>query len=63
MPSPKTTKASQLRDPGARCGNYADEGYRKEALRILATFKKAKPEKGKKWIAQEEQDRVLYGGS
>jgi prevent-host-death family protein len=43
-------------------GDYSDERHRKRALRILATFKKAKPDKGKKWIAQEDHDRVLYGG-
>ena len=48
--------------PRAQSGDYADVGYRKRALRILATFKKAKPDKGKKWIAQEDHDRVLYGG-
>jgi|ERR1700729_859166 prevent-host-death family protein len=42
-------------------GDYSDEGYRRRALRILATFKKAKPDKGKKSIAQEDHDRVLYG--
>jgi prevent-host-death family protein len=41
-------------------GDYSDESYRKRALRILATFKKAKPDKGKEWIAQEDHDRVLY---
>jgi hypothetical protein len=41
--------------------DYADERYRKEALRILARFGKAKPDKGKKWISQEEHDLVLYG--
>jgi prevent-host-death family protein len=41
-------------------GDYSDESYRKRALPILATFKKAKPDKGKKWIAQEDHDRVLY---
>ena len=46
--------------PGAQTGDYADEGYRKRAMRILATFKKAKADKGKKWIAQENHDRVLY---
>jgi hypothetical protein len=46
----------------SRSGDYSDERYRKRALRILATFKKAKPDKGKKWISQEEHDRVLYGG-
>jgi prevent-host-death family protein len=46
--------------PSARSGDYADESYRKRALRILATFKKAKPDKGKKWIAQKDHDRVLY---
>jgi len=46
----------------SRSGDYSDERYRKRALRILATFKKAKPDKGKKWIAQEDHDRVLCGG-
>jgi hypothetical protein len=45
----------------ARSGNYADKQYRKEALRTLASFKKVQPDKGKKWIAHEEHDRVLYG--
>jgi len=47
--------------PRAQSGDYSDENYRKRALRILATFKKAKPDKGKKWVAQEDHDRVLYG--
>lgn len=47
--------------PRAQGGDYSDESYRKRALRILATFKKAMPDKGKKWIAQEDHDRVLYG--
>ncbi len=46
--------------PGAQSGDYSDDSYRKRALRILATFKKAKPDKGKKWVAQEDHDRVLY---
>jgi hypothetical protein len=45
-----------------RSGDYSDERYRKRALRLLATFTKAKPDKGKKWISQEDHDRVLYGG-
>jgi prevent-host-death family protein len=45
--------------PPTQSGDYADDAYRKRALRILATFKKAKPDKGKKWIAQEDHDRVL----
>lgn len=48
--------------PRGQAGDYADERYRKNALRILATFRKVKPDKGKKWIAQEDHDRVLYGG-
>ena len=44
-------------------GDYSDESYRKRALRILATFKKAKPHKGKKWIEHEDHDRVLYVGA
>ena len=48
--------------PRAHSGDYADDFYRKKALRILATFKKAKPDRGKRWIAQEDHDRVLYGG-
>ena|ERR1700727_137193 len=47
--------------PRTQGGDYADDAYRKRALRILATFKKARPDKGKKWIAQEDHDRVLYG--
>ncbi len=47
--------------PRKQIGDYSDETYRKKALRILATFKKGKPDKGKKWIAQEDHDRVLYG--
>jgi len=49
--------------PRARSGNYADEQYRREALRTLATIRKAKPDKGKKWISQEDHDLVLYGGT
>ena len=37
--------------PSTQSGDYADEAYRKRAMRILATFKKAKPDKGQKWIA------------
>jgi len=40
----------------SRSGDYADERYRKRALRLLAS-------KGKKWISQGEHDRVLYGES
>jgi len=47
--------------PRTKVGDYSDDAYRKRALRILATFKKAKPDKGKKWIAQKDHDRVLYG--
>jgi hypothetical protein len=43
-------------------GDYSDERYRKNALRILATFEKGKPDRGKKWVKQEDHDRVLYGG-
>jgi len=45
----------------SRSGDYSNERYRKRALRLLATFKKAKPDKGKKWISQEEHDLVLNG--
>jgi hypothetical protein len=48
--------------PQTRIGDYSDERYRKEALRILATFEKGKPDKGKQWISHEEHDLVLYGG-
>src|SRR5450631_1851373 len=44
----------------ARSGNYADAQYRREALRTLAAISKAKPDKGKKWVAQEDHDLVLY---
>ena len=47
----------------ARSGDYSDETYRKQALRALSAFdKKVKPDKGKRWIAQEDHDLVLYGG-
>ena len=46
----------------AKSGDYSDERYRQRALRILATFRKGKPDKGKKWVTQEEHDRVIYGG-
>ncbi len=48
--------------PPERIGDYADERYPKETLRILASIKKGKPDKGKKWISHNEHDRVLYGG-
>jgi len=48
--------------PSPKSGDYSDEHYRRRALRILATFEKAKPDKGKKWIKQKDHDRVLYGG-
>jgi prevent-host-death family protein len=47
--------------PRARSGNYADEQYRKAALRTLAAFRGANPDKGKKWVRQEDHDLVLYG--
>ncbi|HTC33801.1 MAG TPA: hypothetical protein VK724_10540 [Bryobacteraceae bacterium] len=46
--------------PAHRSGDYADERYRNEALRTQAAIRKAAPEKGKKWISQEDHDRVLY---
>jgi hypothetical protein len=46
--------------PPHRSG-YADERYRQEALRTLAAIRKAKPDKGKKWISQGNHDQVLYG--
>jgi prevent-host-death family protein len=42
-------------------GDYSDERYRREALRTLASIKKGKPDKGKKWVSHEDHDRVLYG--
>lgn len=54
--------STRVSRPRARSGDYADEQYRKEALRILAKFGKAQPDKGKRWISQEDHDRVLYGG-
>lgn len=46
--------------PRARSGNYADEQYRKEALRTLAKFRGAKPDEGKKWIrARRSRSRAL----
>lgn len=46
----------------ARSGNYADKRYRNRALRILASFAKAKPDNSKKWISQQDHNLVLYGG-
>ena len=43
-------------------GDYADERYRRQALRTLAAIKKGKPDKGKKWITHDDHDRALYGG-
>jgi hypothetical protein len=57
---PMAKKSRELDRPPAGSGNYADERYRKEALRILATFSKGEPDKGKKWITHEEHDPVLY---
>ena len=54
----KSLRVSRSR---GRSGDYSDERYRREALRTLASIKKGKPDKGKKWIAHEEHDRVLYG--
>ena len=59
---PMKNKSTRLSRSRTRSGDYADERYRKEALRILATFGKAKPDKGKKWISHEEHDLVIYGG-
>jgi Ni/Co efflux regulator RcnB len=55
-------KSIRVSRPRAESGDYSDERYRKEARRILATFRKAKPDKGKKWVSQGEHDYVLYGG-
>jgi prevent-host-death family protein len=41
-------------------GDYSDEQYRRQALRTLAAIKKGKRDKGKKWVAHEDHDRVLY---
>ena len=43
-------------------GDYSDDRYRKRALRILASFERGKPDKGKKWVEQEDHDRALYAG-
>ena len=51
-----------IRPRGRNIGDYSDERYRKEALRTLASIKKGKPDKGKKWISHEQHDLVLYGG-
>lgn len=48
--------------PRAKSGDYSDERYRERALRILATFREGKPDRGKKWVSHEEQDRAIYGG-
>lgn len=42
--------------------DHTDDGYKREVLRLLAGIWKLKPEKGKKWISQENHDLALYGG-
>lgn len=44
---PMKSKSTQPSRPLPRSGNYADNRYRREALRILATFRKAKPDKAR----------------
>jgi prevent-host-death family protein len=41
--------------------NQADDCYRREVLRLLARISRLKPDKGKKWISQENHDIALYG--
>ena len=53
-------KSTRVSRPRALSGDYSDERYRKEHSQSWATFGKAKPDKGKKWISQEEHDLVLY---
>ncbi len=41
---------------------HADDHYKREVGRLLAKISRLKPEKGKKWISQENHDIALYGG-
>ena len=56
-------RSRKIGRPKTRIGDYADEQYRKEALWTLALIEKGKPDKGKQWIAHEEHNFVLYGGT
>ena len=38
-----------------------DDRYKREVSRLLAQIRRLKPEKGKKWISQENHDAALYG--
>ena len=38
-----------------------DDRYKREISRLLAQIRRLKPEKGKKWISQENHDAALYG--
>lgn len=41
--------------------DYADEDYRRRVFRLLNRISKIKPDKGKRWISQQQHDAVLYG--
>jgi prevent-host-death family protein len=40
--------------------DQVDDRYRREVLRLLGGIRRLKPEKGKKWISQENHDLALY---
>lgn len=42
---------------------HADDRHKREVFRLLARIWRLKPEKGKKWISQENHDVTLYGES
>jgi prevent-host-death family protein len=51
-----------IRTRSRRC-DYSDDKFRENAFRLLGRIWKMKPDKGKKWISQEQHDAVLYGES
>src|SRR5258708_182662 len=46
---------------GQGCPAKTDDRYKREVSRLLAQIRRLKPEKGKKWISQENHDAALYG--
>jgi len=41
--------------------DYADEKYRQQVFRLLNRISKIKPDKGKRWVSEQQHDAVLYG--
>ena len=41
--------------------DYDDEKYRQQVFRLLNRISKIKPDKGKRWVSEQQHDAVLYG--